>query len=422
MMNLFDQKLLHACRGVAVAVALTSSSVGAAQAIDARLKAAIQVSASERVAVIGIGDSNQRFGGHGYTAAMPAALSTIAPIYASDFTQYRQWKEKDGPAPATAPEALAALSAGWYVPPGETGKIGWQAGLVIVPAEHPLDVRGPLRFHFTYGTFETGAASFTPMARRDSPPWTALATSAKPVNPATGRYSLARLTLDVPADPSRDFAVQFMPNTVRDGIEGPFFAAQAVAENTARMAGLAYHTLYGVGGHSVRDMLMAFRERGPARLKTFFTDVRSLLNGGKTAVVIIHSGLNDRNRPQPSIGPAGGLASNTPEGYADNLEGLARLLREQWVAAGGSPETLHVVFMPSHALGDPDDAKLVSYRKAARELAERLPAASMIDIPALVPYAEMVAGKYYDKGRSSDAHLERKGYEAIAGALVEALK
>ncbi len=386
------------------------------------LKAAIARAKNERVAVIGIGDSNQRFGGHGYTVAMPTALATIAPIYASDLLLYRQWKEQDGPAPAKAPEALAKQAFHWYIPEGETGKVSWQGGLLIIPADHPLDVRGPLRFHFTYGTFESGRGSFEPVVRRDQPPWTILASMKTPVKPVTGTLGLKRLTLDLPADASRNYPVQFMPQNVKEPIVGPFFASQAVAENTARKNGLAYHTLYGVGGHSLRDMLTSLRGSGVGKLANYFTDVRTLLNGQQTAVVMIHSGLNDRNRSNPSIGPAGGFVSNTPEGYADNLEGIVQLLTEAWIAAGGTPETLHFAFMPSHVLGDPDDAKLVSYRRAARALAARLPNASMIDLPALVPYAEMIANKHYDKGRKTDAHLDRTGYAAIAGALARALK
>jgi lysophospholipase L1-like esterase len=411
----------HICTFL-LTLALVSVACASGPAVGDKLKAAIARSRMERVAVIGIGDSNQRFGGHGYTAAMPVALARIAPIYATDMAVYREWNEKDGPAPTAAPEALSRLAAGWYIAPGATGKVSWRNGLLIVPADHPLDVRGPLRFHFTYGTFAEGASVFEPVVRRDRAPWTVLASSKRPVSTAAGQQALARLTLDLPADSSRDYPVQFMPQNVQAEINGPFFAVHAVAENTARKNGLAYHTLYGVGGHSVKDMLTAFRERGPARVKTFFTDVRGLLNGSMTAVIVIHSGLNDRNRSEPSIGPAGGFVSSTLEGYADNLEGLVRFLTAAWIEAGGTPETVHFAFMPSHALGDPDDEKLVSYRKAASELAARLPNASMIDIPALVPYAEMKAGGYYDKGRSSDAHLDRKGYDAITAALADALK
>ena len=95
-------------------VVLVAAQASAEPGVDAKLKAAFARAATERVAVIGIGDSNQRFGGHGYTAAMPRALATVAPIYATDLLRYRQWREKDGPDPATAPEELARLaSPGW---------------------------------------------------------------------------------------------------------------------------------------------------------------------------------------------------------------------------------------------------------------------------------------------------------------------
>lgn len=402
--------------------ATTVTAALGAPAVGEKLKAAVALAQSERVAVIAIGDSNQRFGGHGYTVAMPKALATVAPIYATDLLIYRQWKDKNGPEPAQAPEPLAKLSSHWYIASGETGKVSWHGGLLIVPADHLLDVHGPLRFHFTYGTFESGQTGFKPMVRRDQSPWTVLVKSQSEINPVTGVFGLARITLDLPADTSRSYPLQFMPQPINESIHGPFFAAAAVAENTSRKNGLAYHTLYGVGGQSLREMLIALRERGPDRLQTYFTDVRALLNGKKTAIVMIHSGLNDRNRSMPSIGPRGDFASSSPEGYVDNLEGLVQCLTSAWVATGGTPETLHFAFMPSHTLGDPDDANLIAYRAAARALAEKLPSASMIDLSALVPYAEMTANHYYDKGRKTDAHLAPTGYAAIAGALADELK
>ena len=391
-------------------------------AVGEKLKAAVARAQSERVAVIAIGDSNQRFGGHGYSAAMPKAFATIAPIYASDIVRYRQWTEKNGPERPEAPGVLAKQAFNWYIPEGSTDKVGWQGGQLIIPADHPLDVRGPLRFHFTYGTFESGHTSFKPAVRRDQAPWTIVASAETPINPVTGKYGLERFTLDLAADSSRDYPLQFMPQNATDDISGPFFASQAVVENTARKTGLAYHTLFAVGGKSLLEMLTFLRSSGVDKLTTYFTDVRALLNGKKTAIVMICSGLNDRNRKMASIGPHGVFASSSPEGYADNLEGLVIVLTEAWVAAGGTPETLHFAFMPSHALGDPDDAKLVSYRTAARTLAAKLPNASMIDLPALVPYSEMLANHYYDKGKKTDPHLDRTGYAAIAGALAAELK
>ncbi|WPJ96294.1 SGNH/GDSL hydrolase family protein [Coraliomargarita algicola] len=169
-------------------------------------------------------------------------------------------------------------------------------------------------------------------------------------------------------------------------------------------------------------MLTSLRKSGTSKLSTYFKDVRRILNGDKTAIITIHSGLNDRNRTQGSIGPIGGFPSNSPEGYADNLMGLVHLLSQAWELAGGDSHSLHFAFMPSHALSEPDDAQLSKYRAAARDLAEKLPNASMIDLSILMPYKEMRANKYYDKGRPSDAHLQRTGYEAIASALATQLQ
>ncbi|EIP99438.1 hypothetical protein OpiT1DRAFT_03955 [Opitutaceae bacterium TAV1] len=72
------------------------------------------------------------------------------------------------------------------------------------------------------------------------------------------------------------------------------------------------------------------------------------------------------------------------------------------LAGAGS---LHFAFMVSHILGDPEDTKLASYREAARAFAARLPDASLVDLSQLVPYAEMVSQKYYDKGCKAPRRL-----------------
>jgi len=397
--------------------------------VDAKLKAAFGRARTERVAVIGIGDSNQRFGGHGYSKAMPEALSKIAPIYATDILQYRQRRGQGEPIPPEAPPELSNLSAYWYIPPGGRESVSWKPGLLIVGKDDPIDVRGPLRFHFAYGTFETehaGAhadeARFRPAVRRDSRPWTILSSVPEPLASVTGRFGLERVVLDVPADPGRDFPLQFMPNNTKQPIPGPFFAAWAMAENTARQNGFAYHTLYASGGHSLYEMLGNLRARGERSLVTWFEAVRGVLNGEKTAVVMIHSGFNDRNRTRLSIGPAGGFQSRTPEGYVDNLDGLVHLIAGVWIKAGGSPDTLHFAFMPSHAISDPDDEKIVSYREAAARLAAYRSNASMIDLSKLVPFSRMTENKFYDKGRETDVHLTAEGYRAISEALVAELQ
>ncbi len=386
------------------------------------LRKAFATAKTERVAIVALGDSNQQFGGHGWSYYMARALGETFGCYGSTLMFYHQDRGKDAPIPAEAPAALATKAYDyWYVPAGQTGYVGWRNGTVIIPADHPLNVRGSLRFHLTYGTFDDAGGSFQPVIRRDSPPWTVLKSMDSSVETQTGRPQLTDLVMDLPADSSRDYPLQFMPAALNKPIQGAFLLSAAHCENLDKASGIAYHTLYAGGGQSVCDMVVSLREKRHEHLASFFSLARTPLNGAKTCVVMINSGLNDRNENELSVGPNHGLESSSPEGYVDNLEGVTQTLLEGWIKAGGNRDSIFFVYIPSHALGDPEDTKLVSYRAAAGQLAQKNNRAAMIDLSSLVPYRVMEQSKFYDQGTSSSPHLDRKGYQAISEAVAEAL-
>lgn len=407
--------------------AIVLSSVRA-EMIDPRLKAAFAAAKTERVAVIALGDSNQRFGGHGWSHYMGRALGEAFGCYGTDFTVYRQFQEKDAPPPPAAPTELADKAFSyWYIEPGRSAPVSWKNRNFIIPADHPIGISGRLRFHFRYGTFaETQVPGhFQPIVRRDQPPWTILDPVTTPINPATGTYAMERLTLDLPADSSRSWPVQFRPVPANQEISGPFFASLAYAENPDRKTGLAYHTLYAVGGKSLGEMVEFLRSLKPAQADEFFGEIiRGLDSSGqrnRRGIVMISSGLNDRNRNTPSLGDSPAPCS-TPEGYADNLRALVSEIAALWTRNGGAPDSLYFAILVSHTLGDPEDKKIASYREAVSTLATTRTDLSLIDLSKLVPYAEMKSRGYYDRKESaSDAHLSREGYKAISTALADEL-
>ncbi len=428
------RRVLFSFLTLACICSFTTLEARADEAVDPKLKAAFAEAKSRRIAVIALGDSNQRFGGHGWSRYMAATLGETFGAYGTDLTQYRQWQEKDGPAPAVAPDELAGRAFGyWYIAPGGKELVSWKNSIMLIPAEHPLGVSGPLRFHFNHGTFpkdENAAGTspgFQPAVRRDEKPWSIIASAPKPLNPVTGVYGIQHYTLDVPADSARTWQVQFMPNPLKTPIEGPFFASLGHAENTARKHGIAYYTLYASGGKSLRDMILRLRALKPARADEFFGEIFRMQPSSDApdaskarAIVMISSGLNDRNARAPSLGHAP-ANSSTAAGYADNLQALVTEIETIWTRNGGAAGSLHFALMVSHTLGNPEDAKLASYREAARTFAGKRPNASLIDLSKLVPYETMVSEKYYDKGRASDAHLDKRGYEAISRALAAEL-
>ncbi len=422
-MHSTQRLITHLLPTCLIAVATISSAIAQeVQVVPPKLKERFAMARTERIAVIGIGDSNQRFGGHGYSFYMRKAFSETFGCYATSLELYHPFAEKDHPTPVSAPSAQAGLAYSyWYIEPGIYDSVSRKHGQLVISKDHPLDITGHLRFHLTYATFEQGAGIFRPMIRRDDPPYTILQSEKDPIQAGPFPPKLLQYTLDLPADSKRDFPLMFAPSAVNVPIQGAFYGSSSLCENVDKTSGIAYHTLYAVGGQSLYDMLIRFREDGPTRLTEYFSRVRDVLNGKKTCIIMITSGLNDRHEKERSIGPIGNLSSSSSEGYADNLEGIVQTLQEAWIQAGGTVDTIHFAFMPSHVLGQPDDHNLVSYREAARSVAAKLPNASAIDLEKLVPYQQMLDGHYYNGDTTTNPHLDRKGYEAIATALTTKL-
>ena len=408
---------------IAVAT-LAAVTVSAGAGIDKKLKDFMAASAKERVAIVGIGDSNQYFGGHGWNTYMSKAMLKQFGSYGIGLVPFLDtiptWAKAKGSRSQDAPAELAKQAKSyWYLKPGEKQKANWNITGRIIPKDHPMDIKGNLKYRITYGTFKEGESKFHPAVRRNRPPWNTLKYDKAGVSSVTGKLELKECALDLPADPKRDFDILFSASPVNAMMQGPFMGVYLTVENTDKTNGCTYQTLYGAGGHSLFDMLKNMSATGETKLAYYFQQIRSGLNGGKRCLVMINSGLNDRNAKLKSIGPAKKDLSRTKAGYKDNLNGLVMLLEDAWIKAGGAKENIYFAFMPSHPISTPDDKKLVSYRQAAKELAASLPNASCIMLPELAPQKTMLKGKYYDK--RGKAHLTRKGYQKISEAVAKAI-
>lgn len=377
---------------------------------------------SERIAVVGIGDSNQRFGGHGWSQYMSASLTRTFGCWGTELkwiSPYQGEDEAYGPPPS---ELSDRTFTGWYLPNGTTDKVSWKHGRMHIPADDAIDVSGPLEFSLTYGTFPDGDnGTFSPSIRVDQPPFNILETH-NPISTVTGEYSLQTALLKLPADPKRKTQILFSAAPVNKEIKGPFYAQSMQCLNTEKTTGIAYSTLYAQGGQSLYDMLSYFRNTlGEAKLIEYFKRIREPLNGNKRCVIMISSGLNDRNERNHSVGPQGGFSSSSPEGFRDNLLGIVQTLESAWELAGGQKDSLFFALMPSHVLSDDKDAALQPYRAEALDLANALPNVGCILLPKLVSHADMASKKYYDKGTQSNPHLSREGYEALSNAVAQSL-
>jgi len=403
-----------------LALAALAVSLHADEPLTPGTREAFARARTERVAVVGIGDSNQRFGGHGWSASMAQALASQFGCWGTGVRWMASTKEdlaQHGPTPAQ----FATSFSGWYLPAGQTDRVSWKHGQMSIPADDPMDVSGNLRFSLRYGTFTTGEGQFQPSIRVDQPPWSIL-TAQPPIPTLAAAQTLTNATLDLPADPARHTQLMCSAAPVSRDIHGPVYLACLQGENRDKLTVIAYSTLYAAGGQSLYDMLTTFTQVwGQARCADYFRQIRLPLNGDKRCIVMISSGLNDRNEAALSIGPQGKLPSASPEGYRDNLAGIVAALQTAWIQAGGTPDTIFFAFMPSHPVSDPDDAKLVAYRAQAVALAQALPNAGCILWPQLVTYQQMATGKYYDKDAPSSPHLSREGYQALSQAAAQAL-
>ena len=401
---------------------LAAPSLAFAEPVSSSARKAFAKAHKERVAVVGIGDSNQRFGGHGWSKYMALALSKDFGCWGSELAWMcadASEAESYGP----VPPALAEIAfTGWFLPAGVKDRISWKHGQLHIAADHPLDIMGPLRFSMVYGTFAIGeGGSFRPSARLDQPPWKIFETHP-PITTASKDYSLQEVALELPADSERSFPLLFSASPFMEDIHGPFFAQCMQVTNEAKKSGIAYSTLYAQGGKSLHHMQEYLREiLGPKRLTEYFRCIRRPLNGDKRCIVMINSGLNDLNDKAPSTGPEAGHPSSSPEGYRDNLLGLVKLLENAWIAAGGDRGSIFFAFMPSHALEDSQDRRLVAYREQAVALAQELPNAGSILLPQLIPHSVMESNHYYDRGATSNPHLASEGYQAISEAVAHAL-
>ncbi len=406
------------------AVILAASTVCAgANGVDQKLKNFMAKSQKQRIAVIALGDSNQQFGGHGWNQYMSEAILKQFGAYGTGLIQVAarvpSWVKAKGSINEGAPNELAPdLFSYWYLPAGERQKANWNITGYGIAADHPMDIRGELQYRIKYAVFKDGKGLFRPSVRINKAPWKIFQTD-KPVSTGGEKNATSEYIMTVKADPQRTYPILFSISPINGMIDGPFLSEFCAIENAGKQTGCSYQTLYAAGGHALRDMLLNLRKTGDGKIVSFMKFIRESLNGDKSCVVMINSGLNDRNRGVKSSGPEKKALANTKDGYKDNLKGLTILLERCWIKAGGAKETIHFAFMPSHPISTPDDPKLVSYRQGASELAKAMDNASCILLPKLVSQITMLKDKYYDK--RGKAHLTRKGYQKISEAVAAAI-
>ncbi|RWI22877.1 MAG: hypothetical protein EOQ92_18355 [Mesorhizobium sp.] len=393
--------------------------------------------ATQRIDIVGIGDSNQVLSGFGWDDGIQYAMSRYFPMYATGLISQN---ENNGSgsglgylynragaligATSGAPAGLDKyLNRGLgglfparytYVADGSSVGSNTTIGLVLA-ANCPLDNGGPLECDLHWGSFDSGAGTFRPFARLGQSPFTTLAVAASPISTNTGAIAMQRTTLSMAANPARSSQpVEFKPTrTGTDGITGPYFSTFMRVSNPVRTTGYCYHTLEYRGGESARTMAYDLQQATDDTLSYYFAEVRRLQGASKCVIIMVNSGLNDRLEALTSVGPAAVADGDSPEAFVDNCTAITQRIQAIWTLNAWSQDELHFVFMVSHPVSDPDDAELISYRSAIAAYAATLDQGYTIDLADKISSAQMLANGWYASGGVDKSHMTLAGYEGM---------
>lgn len=394
----------------------------------------------ERVAWVGLGDSNELLSGYGWNNGISKALSSLFGLWGTGVQAiYNNYSSPTGAggydtavignANETALSAPTEISALWPATMSADGATHMgiipycyiPSGTATVRLEMVATNYGgkgaPYRYHYTYSKNSGWSGSFRPAIRLGTSPYTQYVQAASSISTA-GSVGLVDGYLDLPANsiPSDTSYINAGLNGNSDSVTGPFWGTVQQIENLNRTTGFSYQTLYFYGGRSARQMLQDLNEFGSAGLAEYLRQVRRLLGPNNVVIININMGMNDRNDSNPSIGPTGGFASDTEAGYQDNIQGVINLIRSVYSQQGWSQDYLYFFITPSHPVSTPDDTKLGAFRTAAKNLAKSNSNTFFCDLAMLMPSTTLTKANYYDTGGT--AHLSAGGYDAYGAMLV----
>ena len=411
--------------------------------------------ATERVAIIGLGDSNQNQGGHGWDYGVPYGL------YNSGYTMFGTGLLSGvglggslgyGFTPAFGMGGVnsgAPVELSTYLDKGSGDGMGFFGYSYLNDGESfsnnnngmqvqfsggqdPLNLAGNLRGHLWYGTFPSGTGQMRLKFRDETGVYSTIAQGST-INPVTGAYGLAETTLDLPAGtrPGTGQGISFGTYSTGTGVtlEGPSFITWVWVENTDRTSGFSYSTLDAQGGQSTREICKNIQALSDNTLDHYLTVIRSQLGANKKIIFWINEGLNDRNETLASLGPLALADGDSPEAYADNMQGIIERVRARYTANSWDFTEVYWVIMPSHPISTPDDSELVSYRETAGSiLVSGNPRLCLVDLNRIVTYKQLLNGSgggggnsYYASSGTDTAHMVQPGYEFLGKRAVEAL-
>lgn len=425
--TLTDLQQIAFRRGTATAAKYSHSGA------DLLLRAAFDRARHSRVAVVGIGDSNQFFGGAGWSFYLAKRLyekyncwgtgvhflgrAFSAGEYKVGASRQNLGSVTGAPANLDQYDPAGEVKPYVYLASGESITADSNNLAMNIAGDHPISTGDELQFRSTYGTFDSGTSTHTPIVRLGESPWTTLATGSQVT---TNQGAVARIDYSVTLPSgAADRPLTYMTNAFNQPVNGPFWAQYLSAENPSKTSGITWQTLLGSPGASLADisnLLDGFTATG---LQEYFRVLsQGLTSSLKSCVVLISSGLNDRNESLASTGPAAVADGDSPQAFVDNLDAIRAKLITAWTANGLDSDLLHIGVMVSHPVSDPDDAELISYRHAVEEWAVGKNC-SLIDLTNICHPSELSTNSWYDAG--GNAHLKSDGYDSIARRVAKSI-
>jgi lysophospholipase L1-like esterase len=421
------------CRSVVQPIArrLTAAGLGIGSSINDYVFDLIQEASSKKINLFGLSDSNELFNGNGWNDGWHERFSEVYGLHATGLlctmcnngngyaigNTYQEGVKYPSYTGARAEwaryaENLSAPSLGNLIRYGyvET-TFNSVAPIGMVLRDPCLLDKTNMQFQQWYCQAPGEGGSFSMYARIADPPYSWIKWQTGQV--IDGPLNVTMTPMDIPEGP-REYPVE-LGTTINGGnaIIGPacFLYQRVVDKNLT--SGVSYISLCYLGGQGLRGFANGLANQTDEYYQTMLAELHRI--DGGPFVFIINSGLNDRNDTNNSVGN-NPTDSSTPEGYVDNLDACIRKISEQCDAIGKTDYGFLV--MPSHPISNPDDAKLVSYRQAAKNYAADKTKVSVVDLNELIGFDEMDANGWYASA-GDRAHLSPSGYKGVATTVAD---
>ncbi len=333
--------------------------------------------------------------------SIPAGLNvfnqiTVGSLTGPQFYQSYPWSMSDAQSDST--------NQGIYLNPGG-----------------PIPVTSPLRVWYRYGNLTSGSGQFQTAVRRQSAPFTQLAVGPVVNTGASGANDLVTSTLSIPQDLTRNYPIDFRWGSNAFTIQGPVYFLWIHVDATNITAGVQYSTMVSRGGEGLFEFIQCVQASAPG-VQEYLRCACEAQTGAPTALICVNSGFNDRNdAANNSLGPVGGLPSNTAAGYADNMRGIIIAIENAWAALGYARSDLYFLLQPSHPLSSPDDADLIGYRNACAGITSEYENTASSNLFTFWPELNANAAAWYNDASTDRLHMKAAGYEQFINLWIKDL-